>query len=38
MEPASTNAFAPSEGVGELAERDQRILGFERQWWKYAGA
>jgi hypothetical protein len=38
MEPASTNAFAPSEGVGELAERDQKILGFERQWWKYAGA
>jgi len=38
MEPASTNAFAPSEGVGELAERDQQLLGFERQWWKYAGA
>jgi len=35
---ASTNAFAPSEVVGELAERDQRILAFERQWWKYAGA
>ncbi len=23
---------------GELSERDQAILEFERQWWKYAGA
>jgi hypothetical protein len=23
---------------GELSERDLRILEFERQWWKYAGA
>ena len=23
---------------GELSERDQQILAFERQWWKYAGA
>jgi hypothetical protein len=38
MEPASTNAFAPATGVAELAERDQQILDFERQWWKYAGA
>lgn len=22
----------------ELSERDQAILRFERQWWKYAGA
>lgn len=22
----------------ELSERDQKILQFERQWWKYAGA
>lgn len=22
----------------ELSERDQEILQFERQWWKYAGA
>ncbi|MFA5786956.1 MAG: DUF3263 domain-containing protein [Actinomycetota bacterium] len=21
-----------------LSERDQKILAFERQWWKYAGA
>lgn len=25
-------------GVTELSERDQQILAFERQWWKYAGA
>ncbi len=23
---------------GSLPERDQRILEFERQWWKFAGA
>jgi hypothetical protein len=22
----------------DLSERDREILGFERQWWKYAGA
>ncbi len=22
----------------ELSERDQAVLDFERQWWKYAGA
>lgn len=26
------------EDVGELSERDRKILDFERQWWKYAGA
>lgn len=26
------------EAAGELSERDQQILSFERQWWKYAGA
>lgn len=25
-------------GATELSERDQQILAFERQWWKYAGA
>ncbi|MEV4006485.1 DUF3263 domain-containing protein [Actinomadura sp. NPDC049753] len=24
--------------AGGLSERDRRILAFERQWWKYAGA
>jgi hypothetical protein len=23
---------------GTLTERDEQILAFERQWWKYAGA
>lgn len=26
------------EATVELSERDQAILDFERQWWKYAGA
>ena len=25
-------------GSGTLTEREQEILSFERQWWKYAGA
>ena len=28
----------PSHDVGELTDRDRKILAFERQWWKYAGA
>ena len=28
----------PSSRTGDLSERDQAILAFERQWWKYAGA
>ena len=35
-------AEAPGAGehgpAGTLGERDARILAFERQWWKYAGA
>ncbi|WP_298461736.1 DUF3263 domain-containing protein [uncultured Cellulomonas sp.] len=35
-------AAAPLEpvpdGGSELSERDQQVLAFERQWWKYAGA
>ncbi|WP_028050689.1 DUF3263 domain-containing protein [Cellulomonas sp. URHD0024] len=23
---------------GRLSERDEQVLAFERQWWKYAGA
>src|SRR5262245_38634349 len=30
-------ASAPRGGE-ELSDRDQQILTFERQWWKYAGA
>jgi len=30
----------PEEGSGapKLSERDQKILDFERHWWKFAGA
>ena len=31
--PAASNL-----GAVELSEREQEILAFERQWWKYAGA
>ena len=39
----ATSASAPSalsanDGLSQLSERDQAILGFERQWWKYSGA
>ncbi len=29
---------SPVPAGEELSERDQAILDFERQWWKYAGA
>jgi hypothetical protein len=42
---ATANAATTARGVtsagtatDELSERDQQILAFERQWWKYAGA
>ncbi|MEX2292066.1 MAG: DUF3263 domain-containing protein [Mycobacteriales bacterium] len=35
--PAPVPAAAPATGEG-LTEREAAILGFERQWWKYAGA
>lgn len=28
----------PEAAAAALSERDRRILEFERQWWKYAGA
>jgi Protein of unknown function (DUF3263) len=28
----------PASGVGQLSQRDQEILAFERLWWQYAGA
>src|SRR6476660_5150312 len=36
----AANAFRPTEaGAGaQLSERDEQVLAFERQWWKYAGA
>ena len=33
--PSTSPGIAAGE---ELSERDQAILDFERQWWKYAGA
>jgi len=34
----AVNADASGVLVDVLSERDQLILEFERQWWKYAGA
>src|SRR6478672_3142814 len=34
---AATAQPSPESGAG-LSERDEEILEFERQWWKYAGA
>ncbi len=34
---ASVSSNPETSGAG-LSERDQAILGFERQWWKYSGA
>ena len=31
-------AVPQTTGATELSARDQQILAFERQWWKYAGA
>lgn len=42
MDPVLTTAVPQqaSDGSGTpgLSERDERILAFERQWWKFAGA
>ena len=35
--PALPEAALPGAGAG-LTEREQAVLAFERQWWKYAGA
>jgi hypothetical protein len=37
---AAENAASQSEQTSSsaLSERDEQILAFERQWWKYAGA
>ena len=32
------HSAAQSRPEIELSDRDQAILAFERQWWKYAGA
>jgi hypothetical protein len=33
----SYRAISPA-ATAQLSSRDQEILAFERQWWKYAGA
>jgi len=43
MEPAMDAADVVTSGTaaraaGELGEREREILGFERQWWQFAGA
>jgi len=35
MEPAALPSTGAPDG---LTEREHEVLGFERQWWKYAGA
>lgn len=35
---ASTQESAFDSAVDGLSELEQRVLAFERQWWKYAGA
>lgn len=34
----SNTAAQPSAAGQSLSERDQKVLDFERQWWRYAGA
>jgi Protein of unknown function (DUF3263) len=29
---------APTQDAGPLGERERRVLAFERQWWRHAGA
>lgn len=38
MDTAHAHGAGSADVREVLAERDQRILDFERQWWKYAGA
>ena len=39
MDPANVvTSGAAQRAAQALSQRDQDILSFERQWWKYAGA
>jgi hypothetical protein len=38
MDALATYTEGAQSPVGGLDERAERILAFERQWWKYAGA
>ena len=37
MEPVRSR-LDPQSAAEAMSDRDRRILEFERQWWKYAGA
>lgn len=37
MDVANAQSAGPRSGQ-ELTELEQSVLGFERQWWRYAGA
>ncbi|WP_426595862.1 DUF3263 domain-containing protein [Cellulomonas sp. McL0617] len=38
MESYPSVRGAVAGAPGQLSERDEQVLAFERQWWKYAGA
>src|SRR6195952_2995066 len=38
MDAANAFRATDADAGATLNERDQEILAFERQWWKYAGA
>ncbi len=38
MDAANAAPDHPAPRAASLSDRDREILGFERQWWKYAGA
>jgi uncharacterized protein DUF3263 len=38
MDAANAFGSVPASGDEDLSERDRKILDFERQWWRYAGA
>ncbi len=35
---SAVSVHASSYAVASLSERDERILAFERHWWKFAGS
>ena len=38
MDAANSYSATSPHAAAQLTARDQEILAFERQWWKYAGA
>ena len=36
--PSLSSVPSDDRSQGQLSERDEQVLAFERQWWKYAGA